>query len=192
MKNLILIGAGGHCKSCIDVIETQGEYKIIGLFDIKEKIDKEIFGYKIIDCDENIEKYINKDTYFLITLGQIKTAKRRKELFDKLIFFGAKFATVISPYARVSSHAKVLCGSIVMHNALVNAGVEIGNNCIINSKALLEHDVNIGAHCHISTSAVLNGNVRLGDCSFVGSNSTIVQGICLPFGSFVKAGSLIK
>lgn len=90
MKNLILIGAGGHCKSCIDVIETQGEYKIIGLFDIKEKIDKEIFGYKIIDCDENIEKYINKDTYFLITLGQIKTAKRRKELFDKLIFFWGK------------------------------------------------------------------------------------------------------
>lgn len=192
MKNLILIGAGGHCKSCIDVIEEQDEYKIIGLIDLKEKIGKEILGYKIIDCDENIKKYIDNDTYFLITLGQIKTAKRRKELYDNLTVFGAKFATVISPYARVSSHAKILCGSIILHNALVNAGVEIGNNCIINSKALLEHDVSIGNHCHISTAAVLNGGVNVCDCSFVGSNSVVVQGAHIPFGSFIKAGTLVK
>jgi len=33
MKNLILIGAGGHCRSCIDVIEAEKKYKIIGLID---------------------------------------------------------------------------------------------------------------------------------------------------------------
>ena len=31
MKSLLLIGGGGHCHSCIDVIEASGIYKIKGL-----------------------------------------------------------------------------------------------------------------------------------------------------------------
>ena len=38
MKKLILVGAGGHCKSCIDIVEKTGEYNIVGLIDLKEKI----------------------------------------------------------------------------------------------------------------------------------------------------------
>ena len=38
MKKIILIGAGGHCKSCIDVIEIQKKFKILGLVDNKKKI----------------------------------------------------------------------------------------------------------------------------------------------------------
>ena len=33
MKNIVLIGGGGHCKSCIDVIEMEKKYKILGLVD---------------------------------------------------------------------------------------------------------------------------------------------------------------
>jgi hypothetical protein len=31
MKSLLLIGGGGHCRTCIDVIETEGKYKIAGI-----------------------------------------------------------------------------------------------------------------------------------------------------------------
>ena len=37
MKKIILIGAGGHCKSCVDVIEKK-KYKIIKIFDKNKKI----------------------------------------------------------------------------------------------------------------------------------------------------------
>ena len=37
MKKIILIGAGGHCVSCIDVIEMQRKFKIVGLIDKKKK-----------------------------------------------------------------------------------------------------------------------------------------------------------
>ncbi len=33
-KTHILIGAGGHAQSCIDVIESEGKFKIIGLLQI--------------------------------------------------------------------------------------------------------------------------------------------------------------
>lgn len=192
MKKLILVGAGGHCKSCIDVVEKTGEYCITGLIDLKEKIGEKVLGYPIIDCDDNLKKYINSETYFLITLGQIKSAKKRLESYLYLKSCGAKFAKVISPRAYVSKYTKIGEGTIVMHGAIINASVEVGENCIINTKALLEHDTVVGNTCHISTGVILNGGVKVCDNSFVGSNSTLVQGVYIPFGSFIKAGSLVK
>ena len=40
MKELILIGGGGgHCRSCIDVIEQEQKFKIAGIIDKKEFIE---------------------------------------------------------------------------------------------------------------------------------------------------------
>ena len=49
MKNIILIGAGGHAKACIDIIESYNEYSIVGLLDwfhdtMKSQIDEKIQG----------------------------------------------------------------------------------------------------------------------------------------------------
>ena len=49
MKKIILIGAGGHCVSCIDVIEMQRKFKIVGLIDNKKK--NFLLNYKIIGND---------------------------------------------------------------------------------------------------------------------------------------------
>ena len=40
MKDLILLGAGGHAKSCIDAVEAGGVYHIVGLIDAPEKLDQ--------------------------------------------------------------------------------------------------------------------------------------------------------
>ena len=191
MKNLILIGAGGHAKSCIDVIESTKQYNILGLIDLKEKIGSNILGYKIIDCDDNIKNYISNENYFLITLGQIQSPFKRIELFNILKKLNANIATVISPHAYVSKYSEIGEGTIVMHGAEINAAVKIGCNCIINSKALIEHDSIVEDNCHISTGAILNGNVTVKQNSFVGSSATIVQGVIVKENSFLKAGSLI-
>ena len=192
MKKLYLIGGGGHCKSCIDVIEQQGEFEIKGIFDLVENLGKNVLNYQIIDIDNNLEKYVNDKNYFLITIGYIKTPKLREEIFNKLLKLNANFATVISPRAYVSKYSKIEAGTIIMHDALINANVNIGKNCIINSKALLEHDVIVEDNCHISTASVLNGGVTAEKNSFIGSNSCVVQGVKIGANSFIKAGSIVK
>ncbi len=192
MKPIVLLGGGGHCKSCIDVIEAEGKFSILGIIDLKENIGNSVLNYKIIDCDEHIEKYVDSNTYFLITLGQIKSAEKRISLYNKLKNLNANIATIISPHAYVSKYANIGEGSIVMHNAIINANVNIGVNCIINTKSLLEHDATVGNHCHISTATILNGEVSVGDNSFVGSNSTVVQCAKIKNDTFIKAGTLVK
>jgi hypothetical protein len=41
-ENIILIGAGGHALSCIDVIEQENKYSIHGLVGLKDEVGKKI------------------------------------------------------------------------------------------------------------------------------------------------------
>ena len=170
-EKIILIGAGGHCKSCIDVIEQAGKFQIAGIVDLPEKLHQKLLGYEIIATDDDLPLLVNEYENFLITLGQIKSPEKRIRIFQTLKESGAKLPVIISPLAYVSRHAKIGAGTIIMHHALINAGAEIGVNCIINSKALIEHDAIIGEHCHIATGAIINGGTVISAETFVGSNA---------------------
>lgn len=189
MENLILIGGGGHCKSCIDVIESTNKFNIIGILDNKELVGSEVLGYPILGTDEEIDKF--SDYNFLITIGQIKNSSIRAIIYKNLKDKGYKLATVISYNARVSKHAVVHEGVVIMHGAVVNANAHISENCIINSLSLIEHDVFIGSHSHISTGAIINGNCRIGSHNFIGSQSVISNQINIKDNIIVGAGSVV-
>ncbi|MFC1504047.1 acetyltransferase [Spirochaetota bacterium] len=189
-KELILIGGGGHCKACIDVIEAGNEYKIIGIIDKNEKLNTKILGYPVIGTDEDIPNYFKKHKYFLITVGQIESPKPRMRLFNHLLKYGIQPPCITSPYAIISKYATIDAGTIIMHNCIINASAVIGCNNIINSGALIEHDVRIGDHNHISTNSSINGNVKIGDCNFIGSGAVIRENIQIHDNVIIGAGSV--
>jgi sugar O-acyltransferase (sialic acid O-acetyltransferase NeuD family) len=191
MEKIILIGGGGHCKSCIDVIEQQGKFQIAGVVDLPEKSTQSVMGYTVLGSDSNLSELVKSCQNVLITLGQIKSPVRRIELFKYLKTIGAVFPVIQSPLAYVSPHALVEEGTIVMHHALVNSDANVGRNCIINTKALVEHDAVVGDHCHVSTGAIVNGGVKIGNGSFFGSGAVSKEYISIPFNSFISANSLI-
>ena len=84
MDKLLLIGAGGHCQSCIEVIEQNKKYLIAGIVD-PFITDKKKFGYKIFH-DENFVNYFKSVKFALITLGLIKKSdiKKRENYFYNL------------------------------------------------------------------------------------------------------------
>lgn len=188
---LILVGGGGHCRSVIDAIEEAGQFKIAGIVDIKENVGRKVFDYPIIGSDDDLERLAMKYTFFLVTVGQIKTCVPRFRIYEMLKNMGAVMASIVSPTAYVSKHAYIGPGTVVLHGATVNAGAVIGENCIINSHALVEHDVVIGSHCHISTGAIVNGGTKVGNRTFIGSRSVLRQEIEIGKGCVVQAGSLV-
>jgi sugar O-acyltransferase (sialic acid O-acetyltransferase NeuD family) len=188
---LLLVGGGGHCRSCIDVIEQEGIFTIAGIVDVPEKKQQTVLGYPVIGADADLPELIKSFPNVLITLGQIKSPTRRMELYEDLKRIGARFPVIQSPLAHVSSHAQVGEGTIVMHHALINAGAKVGRNCIINTKSLVEHDAVIEDHCHISTGAIINGGATIGTGSFFGSGSVSAEYVSIPAFSFIKAQSLI-
>ena len=192
MDKIILIGAGGHARSCIDVLEKENQFEIAGLIEKGESISNESLGYPVIGTDDDLQVLRQQYKNALITVGQIKSPKVRIKLFQLLKKLDFTLPVILSPKSYVSKHAQIGEGSIIMHGAIVNANAKIGINCIINNKSLIEHDVVIGDHCHISTGAIVNGEVSVGSESFIGSGAVTKQSISIDNNCVIGAGAVIK
>ena len=176
-KPILLVGAGGHAKACIDVIEQEGRFTVAGLVGFPHEVGSRVLDYPVLGTDADLPELLNKFANALVTVGQIKTPEIRMRLFGLLQDRGCSLPVIVSPHAYVSPHAKLDAGTIVMHGSVINAGAGVGKNCIINSQVLIEHDVVIEDHCHIATSVIVNGGVHIGLGTFMGSGSIVRQGI---------------
>lgn len=191
MKELVLIGGGGHCHSCIDVIESRGEYRIRGIVDSRlSRLDK-VLAYPVLGDDDDLGELLKESPNTLITVGHIKSPDVRIRLFEQAKLLGASFPVVCASTAYISRHADVSEGTVIMHGAFVNANTSISQNTIVNSAALVEHDCEIGAHCHISTGVRINGGVRIGAGCFIGSGVIIREGLNIAASSIIAAGSVL-
>lgn len=177
---ILLVGAGGHARACIDVIEQEGHFAVAGLVGLPNEVGTRILGYPVLGTDVDLSALLRDHAHALVTVGQIKTPDTRIRLFSLLEQIGCGLPIIVSPRAYVSRHAKLGAGTIVMHGAIVNAGAVVGRNCILNSHSLIEHDAVVSDHCHIATSVAINSGVRIGAGTFIGSNSSVRQ--CLNIG----------
>ncbi len=173
---ILLLGAGGHARACVDVIEQEGRFEVGGLIGTAAQVGERICGYSVLGTDVDVERLRRDFPHALVTVGQIKTPDLRIRLFNLLEGHGFSLPVVVSPRAYVSGHSLLAAGTIVMHGAIVNAGVVIGRNCILNSQSLVEHDSIIEDHCHIATAAAINSGVHVGAGTFIGSNACVREG----------------
>jgi sugar O-acyltransferase (sialic acid O-acetyltransferase NeuD family) len=189
---LILIGAGGHARACIDVIEQHGQFEVAGLVGMPNELHTDQLGYQVIATDDGLAELAGKYRYALITVGQIRSPELRTRMYQQAVRLGFELPVIVAPGAHVSRHASIGAGTIVMHGAVVNAAARVGHNCIVNTRAVVEHDAVVEDHCHISTGAILNGAVQVGAGSFVGSGCVVKQGVRLGACSIIGMGLTVR
>ena len=192
MDKILLIGAGGHAHSCIDVLEEENQFEIAGLIEKGESISNESLGYPVIGTDDDLKVLRQQYKNALVTVGQIKSPAIRVKLYQLLKELDFTLPVIVSPHAYVSKHAQIGEGSIIMHGVIINANAIIGNNCIINNKSLIEHDAVIGDHCHIATGAIINGEVSVENETFIGSGAVTKQAIAIGKNCVIGAGVVLK
>lgn len=189
MKDIIIIGAGGHASVIIDIIESMKnaghEVRIIGLLDDRKDITK-FMGYKILDEINNAPLYSYKDTEFIIAIGNNNI---RKDICER--FKGLKYFTAIHPTALIGNNVSLKSGTVVMPRAIINANTYIGSHVIINSGAIVEHDNVIDDFAHISSGTTLCGGVTVGQSTHIGANSTVIPCIKIGSNSVIGAGATV-
>jgi sugar O-acyltransferase (sialic acid O-acetyltransferase NeuD family) len=190
-NKIILIGGGGHCVSCADVIELENKFTIAGIVEKADNLSIKLPAYQIVGTDKDLPELAAKYENFLITIGFIKNAAVRIKLFQTIKELNGNFPVIISPLAYTAKNSTIGEGSIIMHRAVINAQAKIGINCIINTGCLIEHNTVIGDHCHISTYAVINGSCNIGSRVFIGSGSLIRDGITIGDDVIIGIGSVV-
>jgi hypothetical protein len=85
MDEILLVGAGGHARACIDVIELAGQYKLAGLVEKGGAEIQDCLGYPILGTDADLKVLRQRYQNALVTVGQIKSPNTRMRLFQLLI-----------------------------------------------------------------------------------------------------------
>ena len=116
---VLVVGAGGHAAACIDIIEAENKYKIIGLIGKPSEIGQKHSGYEVIGSDESLKQLLKLTDKIILGVGQIKSPSLRIEITNKFVNNGFKFQSAVSPSSRVSKNTNIGIGSVIMHNTTI-------------------------------------------------------------------------
>lgn len=192
---VVSIGAGGHAKILVELLEQTGKYELVGFTDAqRERWGTELMGYPVLGGDEVLEGlYAKGIRAALIGVGAVNSAgtRLRVKLFRRATQLGFEMPTLIHPQATVSPSATIGAGSVVMAGAVVSTDVRVGDNVVIYSGTLIEHESVIDHHVHMSPGAHLAGGVHIGEGAFIGIGASIIQGIRVGRWATVGAGAVV-
>jgi FlaA1/EpsC-like NDP-sugar epimerase len=93
---IILVGGGGHCRACIEVIESEGRFTIAGIVDRSELRGERVLGYEVVGCDDELAELVGRWKNALVTVGSIGTTSHRARLFDLLLARGAALPIIVA------------------------------------------------------------------------------------------------
>lgn len=184
MKKLLIVGNGGHGRCCLDIARDLKCYDEISFLD-DGYVNEVINDCKVIGKTIDMNDLFNDYTDIFIAMGNNQL---RKKLFLEAKRIGYTVATLISPYAYVSSYSYIEEGTVIFPNVTVESNVHIGKGCIITSNATVNHDVNIEEYCLIHSQSVIRPNTLINELSRIGSGCVIGFGTVLERESDIEDG----
>lgn len=187
------LGAGGHAKVIIEILQSDGQVELVGLLDSNPTMTgKRVLGVPVLGPDPMLERLVNQGvTHFFVGAGSTGHTSLRRRLHETATALGVIPLAAIHPQAVVSRSARLGPGCQLMAGAIVNAEATLGASVCVNTGAIVEHDCRVGNHAYIATGARLGGTVSVGEGAFVGAGATIRQSVAIGAGAIVGAGAVV-
>jgi sugar O-acyltransferase (sialic acid O-acetyltransferase NeuD family) len=192
MEKLLLVGAGGHCRSVIASID-RDRYSDIAVIDLPDMIGKDILSIPVVGTDDDINMLFD-DGYrqAVITIGSIGLPDKRIDLYNKMKKAGYQFPVIIDPTAIVSKFETFIAeGVFIGKGVIINTGVRIGAFSIINTGSIIDHDSTTGQFVHIAPGVRMSGGICIYDNVHIGIGSTLIQSISIGKNTIIGAGSVV-
>lgn len=191
MKELIVIGGGGHAKAVISALKKLKAFEIIGYMDVKDKGD--VLGVRYAGSDEDLKAIKQKypGCLAVIGIGCVTISDKRKRIKAQLEQLGFELPAIVSLEATVNEDVYIGKGTVVMDGAILNPGTRIGECVIVNTNSCIDHDCRIGDFVHIAPGATLSGGVTVGDNSIISAGATVIHGIKICANCIIGAGATV-
>ena len=185
MKDLIIIGAGGHGRVVADIAQKLGFYKTISFLDDGEA--KETMALPILGKTLDVEKYIDTADIFVA----IGNSKVRADFIEQLLAKGANVPILIHPSAMVGACVEIEVGTAIMAGAVINPCSKIGKGVILNTCSSVDHDCEVGDFCHIAVGVHIAGTVCLGKNVCLGAGVTVKNNVNICSDCIIGAGAVV-
>ena len=192
MQNIVIVGASGHARVIVDILEKESKYLIAGFVDSGRTVGERIIGYEVLGMETDIPHLaiIHKIAGFIIAIGDNNVRALVAEKILKILPH-AQFISAIHPHSIIGKEVYIGAGSVVMAGAVINPCSTIGNFCIVNTKASLDHDSAMGDFSSLAPGVTTGGNCYIGEFSAIGIGATIKHGVTIGAHSVIGGAAMV-
>lgn len=184
----MILGAGGHAKVIIDILESRGDVHLAGYVNSGDQAGT-LCGIDRLGDDSSLPALFDQGIRSaFVAIGENSLRKERTRALRQI---GYCLINAISPHAFISRYATLGTGIAAMPGAVVNAAARVGDGAIVNTNGSVDHDCIVGAFAHVAPGVTVAGRVDLGEGVFLGAGSCVVPGITIGAWTIVGAGSVV-
>jgi sugar O-acyltransferase (sialic acid O-acetyltransferase NeuD family) len=193
MKDVIIIGAGGHSTEIDEYIKYSQKITGVKELNIIGFLDDNPLNYASYKLSAPLlggvrDHNIIKGQYYIIGIANLNY---RRLFIDKFKAEGAQFVTFIHCTAYVSESSWIGEGTIIGPHANIGPNVKVGNYTLINSRCSLGHDTIIGDYNFISPNVCFSGFSTVGNENLFGINCSTIPNIAVGNRNKIAAGMIL-
>lgn len=192
MSRVLVVGASGHAKVVLDILEKQGLHQVAGLLDDFKPAGTTVFGYPVLGRVADVLPLAtenNADGLF-VAIGdnfiRSQIVERLKSLAPRLTFVSA-----VHPSAQIARGVSLGGGSVVMAGVAINSDARIGEFCIVNTNSSIDHDNRLAPFSSMAPRVATGGNVTIGERSSIGIGAVILHGRTIGQHCVIGAGAVV-
>lgn len=190
MKPLVIIGAGGHGRETLDVVEAINAvaptYEFRGF--LAERADHELLSRRGAQVLGTSDWLSDNDVSYVIGIG---ASEAREKLDAAVTAHGREACVLVHPLASLGSDLSLAPGVILAAGARVTTNVSLGRHTHLNVNAVVSHDCVVGDYVTLSPGVLVNGNVTLGDGVFLGTGAIVLPGVEVGAWAVIGAGAVV-
>ncbi len=192
MENIAIFGAGTMAHTYADIVESTGEYDLVGFFDDRFPELDCYYDWRVLGssndlkqkCEElNIKKIV-------VCIGDNYV---RSKVVEKIIneVPSIEFPSVIHKNAYVSPRANLGKGVIIRALTSIDAGVVLKDFTFVGGGSIIPHNSVLEEFSSVSAGVTVGGEFKLGEFSFVGIGAKAFHCITIGENTIVGAGSIV-
>lgn len=188
MRKLLIVGAGGHGRCCLDIARKKNYYIEIVFLD-DHYVNQSVNGCDVIGTTDEIGSFYPEYEDIFIAIGNNEI---RKKLVSKAKEIGFHLINLISSFAWVSDYAFIGEGVVIFPNSVIEANCEVGNGAILAANTTINHDAKLEDFVLVYSNSVIRPVALIGSLSCIGSNAVISYGTKIDAHTIVPDGTVIK
>ncbi len=186
-EGIYLIGAGGHAKVILALLEALGR-KCLGIYDDNALLSQigggGLYSIPVIGAVKELPD--SSEISAFIAIGDNAARRQIAQRFSRV-----RWVSLVHPHSWVHKSAVIQEGAVIMTGAIVHPDTTIGAHSIVNTAATIDHDCRIGSFCHIAPGCHICGGVSVGDNSFLGVGASVIPNVSIAPNTIIGAGSVV-
>ncbi|MEO8692710.1 MAG: NeuD/PglB/VioB family sugar acetyltransferase [Acidimicrobiales bacterium] len=193
MTPLVIIGAGGHGRETLDIVQAinarAATFEFLGFVD--ERTDNESLvaarGSHILGPLASLR---DREQQIRYVIG-IGVSSHRRQIDRQLTEWGFEAAVLVHPDATLGAFVALGPGVVIAAGARITTNVTLGRHAHVNVNASVSHDCRIADYVTVSPGVTVSGNVSIGEGTLVGAGSTVIQNLSIGAWVTVGAGAVV-